>query len=134
MMAVDSLKKQDANIEVWVYDTRKGGENIQATINEMLPLNFSMIIASLSTSAEQKAVCEFSAKNSIPVISATFPNDSYLNYNPFFVMINPTWKTHVEAIYNYLKRNYRSKRKNIATWNSKRDFLYSSRSNKTQKA
>src|ERR1043166_9095983 len=30
MMAVDSLQKEGANIEVWIYDTRKAGEDIQA--------------------------------------------------------------------------------------------------------
>jgi len=109
MMAVDSLQKRGANLEVWIYDTHKAGESMQTIMNELQTMNFSMIIASLSNSAEQKAVSDFSAKNSIPVISATFPNDAYLNYNPFFVMVNSTWKTHIEAIYNFLKRNYRGK-------------------------
>ena len=109
MMAVDSLQKSGANLEVWIYDTHKAGQTMQTITSELQAMNFSMIIASLSNSAEQKAVSDFSAKNSIPVISATFPNDAYLNYNPFFVMVNSTWKTHIEAIYNFLKRNYRGK-------------------------
>ena len=109
MMAVDSLQKRGANLEVWIYDTHKAGQSMQTITSELQAMNFSMIIASLSNSAEQRAVSDFSAKNSIPVISATFPNDAYLNYNPFFVMVNSTWKTHIEAIYNFLKRNYRGK-------------------------
>src|ERR1041385_2990310 len=40
MMAVDSLQRQNANIEVWIYDTHKNGGSIQQLTNEMQPLNF----------------------------------------------------------------------------------------------
>jgi len=110
MMAIDTLQKQNANIEVWVYDTHKLNQGIQQLTTQMQSLKFSMIIASFTTSAEQKIVSEFSAKNSIPVISATFPNNIYLEYNPFFMMVNPTWKTHINAIYDYLSKNYRGKK------------------------
>ena len=82
---------------------------------QMQPLNFSLIITSIATSAEQKIISEFSARNSIPVISATFPNDINLENNPFFIMINPTWKTHVDAIYNYLLKNYRGRKITLFT-------------------
>jgi len=109
-MAIDTLQSQGANIEVWIYDTHKLNQSIQQLTDEMQPLKFSLIIASFSTSAEQKQVSAFSAKNSIPVISATFPNDSYLENNPFFIMLNPTWKTHVNAVYDYLLKNYKGKK------------------------
>ncbi len=107
MMAIDSLQKENANIEVWIFDTHKKGQNIQQLLSQMQPLNFSLIVASFSSLAEQKNVSEFSGSNSIPVISETYPTDAYLNYNPFFVMVNPTWKTHINAIYKYLDSNYR---------------------------
>jgi hypothetical protein len=31
MMAIDSLQKEGANVEVWIYDTRKAGASIQST-------------------------------------------------------------------------------------------------------
>ena len=109
-MAIDTLQKENANIEVWIYDTHKINQNTQQLANEMQPLNFSLVIASISNSTEQKFISAFSAKNSIPVISATFPNDIYLDNNPFFLVINPTWKTHIAAIYDYLLKNYKGKK------------------------
>jgi flavodoxin len=106
MLAIDTLQKENANIEVWIYDTHKRGQSVQQLISEMQPLNFSLVIASFTSLNEQKYVSDFSAKNSIPVISATYPTDAYLNYNPFFIMVNPTWKTHIDAIYKYLDSNY----------------------------
>ncbi|MGN6215235.1 ABC transporter substrate-binding protein [Parafilimonas sp.] len=110
MMAIDSLQKENANIEVWIYDTHKASQSIEQLIVQMQPMNFSLIVASISNSTEQRALTSFSAKNSIPVISATFPNDIYLENNPFFIMVNPTWKTHIQAVYNYLAGNYRGKK------------------------
>jgi hypothetical protein len=115
MMAIDSLQKENANIEVWIYDTHKANQSMQQLTDKMQPLNFSLIITSISTSAEQKIISEFSARNSIPVISATFPNDLNLENNPFFIMINPTWKTHVDAIYDYLLKNYRGRKITLFT-------------------
>jgi ABC-type branched-subunit amino acid transport system substrate-binding protein len=115
MLAIDSLQNENANIEVWVYDTHKANQSTQQLTNEMQPMHFSLIVASISNASEQKIISEFSAKNSIPVISATFPNDINLENNPFFLMINPTWKTHVEAIYNYLAKNYKGKKISLFT-------------------
>lgn len=110
MLAIDSLQKEGTNIEVWIYDTHKANQSLQQLTGIMQPLNFSLIIASISNSAEQRIISAFSAKNSIPVISATFPNDVYLESNPFFMMVNPTWQTHITAIYNYLAKTYRGKK------------------------
>jgi len=115
MMAIDSLQKENANIEVWIYDMHKQNQSLQQLITEMQALNFSLVIASFTTSAEQKTVSDFSIKNSIPVISATFPNDISLANNPFFLMVNPTWKTHISAIYNYLLKNYKGKKITLFT-------------------
>jgi hypothetical protein len=115
MMAIDSLQKENANIEVWIYDTHKKNESLQQLTAIMQPINFSLIIASISNSLEQKIISDFSAKNSIPVISATFPNDNYLASNPFFIMINPTWQTHINAVYDYLLKNYSGKKVTLFT-------------------
>lgn len=105
MMAVDSLKKENTDLEIWIFDSQKKNQTIQSLCNEMKGLNLSMIIASFSSSTEQKAVSDFSVQNSIPVISSTYPNNTNLANNPFFAMINPTWKTHVDAIAKYVAQN-----------------------------
>ena len=115
MMAIDSLQKENANIEVWIYDTHKLNQSLPQLSDAMQPMNFSLIIASISTSAEQKTISDFSAKNSIPVISATFPNNAYLESNPFFIMVNPTWETHIHAVYDYISKNFRGRKITLFT-------------------
>jgi hypothetical protein len=106
MLAVDSLQKEKAGIEVWVYDTKKLGQSVQAMISGMENLNFSLVVASFNNTTEQKLLSEFSFRKNIPVISATYPNDIGLAANPFFIMVNSTLKTHVEALYKFARRNY----------------------------
>ena len=106
MMAVDSLNKENINAEVWIYDTKKIGTNINTMLAEMKPLGFSLIIASFTNAAEQKAASEFSFANNIPVVSVTYPNEAGIMANPYFIMLNSTLKTHVDAIYNYVQQNF----------------------------
>lgn len=106
MLAVDSMNKENVNAEVWIYDTKKANTNISNILQGMKPLNFSLIIASFSSSTEQKAVSDFSFANNIPVVSVTYPNDAGITANPFFILLNSTLKTHVNGIYRFVEQNY----------------------------
>src|SRR6059058_734039 len=44
MLAVDTLQKEHANIEVWVYDTKKKDTDINTILKGMAFQNFSLII------------------------------------------------------------------------------------------
>ncbi len=106
MLAVDSLKKENIDAEVWIYDTKKKGSDINTILQSMKFLNFSLVIASLTSSGEQKSVSDFSFANNIPVVSVTYPNNAGLNANPYYIMLNPTLKTHVNGIYHYVQQNF----------------------------
>ncbi len=106
MLAIDSLNKENINAEVWIYDTKKANTNITSILQSMKVLNFSLIIASLTSSTEQKAVSDFSFASNIPVVSVTYPNDAGVTANPFFVLLNSTLQTHVGAIYRFVEQNY----------------------------
>ena len=106
MLAVDSLNKENIDAEVWIYDTKKKGSDINTIMQSMKFLNFSLIIASLTSGNEQKTVSDFSFANNIPVVSVTFPNDAGLSANPYYIMLNPTLKTHVNSIYQYVQQNF----------------------------
>jgi hypothetical protein len=108
MLAVDALQKEHANIEVWVYDTKKKDTDISTILKGMSLQNFSLIIASLNNTDEQKAVSDFSFVYNIPVVSATYPNDANVTDNPFFILLNSTLKTHVDGIFKYVQQNYAS--------------------------
>ena len=106
MLAVDTLQKEGANLEVFIYDTKSSTKSLTTLLSEIKTMNISMVIASLTNANEQKKVSDFSFNYNIPLISATYPNDAGLDGNPFFVMLNSTLKTHVDGIYDYLQNNY----------------------------
>ncbi|MEP7318612.1 MAG: hypothetical protein ABI921_07715 [Panacibacter sp.] len=105
-MAVDSLQKEGVDLDVWIYDTKKKGQLPDTLAAEMASMNFSLVLASFSNTAEQKVFSAFSFNNNIPLVSATYPNDAYVTGNPYFLMVNTSLRTHAEAIYKYAQRNY----------------------------
>jgi len=106
MAAVDSLQKEQLPVEVWVYDTRKARQTADALQTEMRNRHFSLVIAALGSAVEQQSFAKYAFNQNIPFISATYPNDAGVAGNPYFAIINPTLKTHVQAIYNYVQRNH----------------------------
>jgi hypothetical protein len=106
MMCIDSLKKEGVDLDVWIFDTKKKNQSIDSLAQEVGSLNFSLIIASITNITEQKIFSDLSLRKSIPLISATYPNDTYINSNPFFVLLNSTLKTHIEGIYKYVQQHY----------------------------
>jgi len=106
IMALDSLQKEGADLDVWIFDSKKRDQSADSLAKLVSSLNFSLILASFSNTAEQKVFSGLSLSKNIPLISATYPNDAYVTSNPFFVMINSSLKTHIEAIYKYVQTYY----------------------------
>jgi hypothetical protein len=106
MLAVEHLQKENVNVEVWVYDTKKSNADPIALQKTMDLTNFNLLIGSFNNVNEQKFFADFAAQKNIPLVSATYPNDALLKSNPFFIMLNPTIQTHINGIYNYLTRMY----------------------------
>lgn len=106
MMAVDSLQKEGVHAELWIYDTKAKGKTSESIASEMSSMQFNLVIASFTSAQEQRVFSDFSFNNNIPLVSATYPNDAYVTGNPYFIMINSSLKTHIEAIYKYTQRNY----------------------------
>ncbi|BFG71771.1 hypothetical protein KACHI17_26520 [Sediminibacterium sp. KACHI17] len=106
MLAIDSLNAEKQPIEVVLYDSKSiKGNTSTATLDSSLS-TASLIIASFNNRNEIKALADFALEHEIPLISSTYPNDGGLTENPYFVLINPTLRTHLEGIYSYLQRVY----------------------------
>lgn len=104
-LALDSLNKEYAPLEVFIYDTRSARETILQQLNKPEMDSVELIITHCS-SAEVKIFADAGLKKNIPVINANLPNDGSVTANPFFVMINSTLKTQCEGIYKHLQKYY----------------------------
>jgi ABC-type branched-subunit amino acid transport system substrate-binding protein len=134
-MALDSLNKVGAPLEVFIYDTRSKTNPFSRQISRPEVTSADMIIAHASA-VDVRPLADVAKQNNIPFISATFPNDAGIVNNPYYVMLNPTLKTHVESLYRYLQRNHAKDRivvmrKNGAQEDQIRSYLRELSSNAT---
>jgi hypothetical protein len=102
-MALDSLQKKGAPLEVYIYDSRSLRSPVAQQINSFEMQDVEMIIAN-ANSAEVKTLADEAQRRQIPFISATLPNDGGVFNNPYFVVLNSTLRTHCEGIYHYLQK------------------------------
>jgi hypothetical protein len=104
-LALDSLNKEYAPLEVFIYDTRSAKETILQQLNKPEMDSVELIITHCS-SAELKIFADAGLRKNIPVINANLPNDGSVTANPFFVMLNSTLKTQCEGIYKHIQKYY----------------------------
>ncbi len=104
-LALDSLNKEKALLEIFVYDTKSAKLNIQQQLNMAVMDGIELIITNCS-SAELKIFADAGLKKNIPIINVNVPNDGGVISNPFFIVLNPTLRTQCEGIYKYLQKYY----------------------------
>lgn len=104
-LALDSLAKEGAKLEVFIYDTRAADRSITELLDNPELNDVSLIIAHCASN-EVRYFAEAGLKKNIPVINVNLPNDGGVRNNPFFVMLNSTLKTQCEAMYRYMQKHY----------------------------
>jgi hypothetical protein len=104
-MALDSLNKEKARLEIFVYDTRCATQTITQQLNrpEMDSIELMLVYCNAS---EVKTFADAGLRRNIPVINVNLPNDGGVTGNPFFVMLNSTLRTQCEATYRYIQKYY----------------------------
>jgi len=104
-LALDSLSKEYAPLEVFIYDTKSTAVNLDQQLNKALKDSVEVIIAYCSAD-EIRAFANAGLRNNIPVINVNLPNDGGVTSNPFFVVLNPTLKAQCEGMYKYVQQYY----------------------------
>ncbi|MFN9950218.1 MAG: hypothetical protein ACK53B_05580 [Bacteroidota bacterium] len=105
-LAIDSLNKEKINLSVQFHDTKTAAAGMDSSLVNEAIKKADLLIAMFNNRNEIKPAATFSRDNKIPLLSYTFPNDGGVTAHPYFVLINPTLKTHLEAIFKYLQRNH----------------------------
>ena len=104
-LALDSLNKEGAQLEIFVYDTRSATQTLEQQLVSPELADVSLIIAHCSNN-EVRLLSATALQKKIPVINTTVPNDAGTTANPYFIMLNPTLKTQCEGIYKYIQKYY----------------------------
>lgn len=104
-LAIDTLQKEGAMLDVHVYDTKSGTTKFEELLKSD-SLNKADLIVGHVTANEAKLLADSAVKKNIPFINANFPNDAGVTNNPNFVILNSTLKTHCEGLYRFLQKNF----------------------------
>src|SRR5215218_4838232 len=102
-VALDSLKRTGALLDVYVYDSRSLRNPLPQAINNAEIRDAEMLIAQ-GSQADVRLLADVAQQRKIPFISASLPNDAGVSNNPYMVILNATLRTHCEGIYRYLQR------------------------------
>lgn len=126
-MALDSLKKAGAPLDVYIYDSRSSRTPLAQRINSPEMQGVEMMIAH-ATVADVRVLANAAQQKKVPLISATLPNDAGISNNPYLVILNSTLRTHCEGIYQYLQKYHSQDRivvfsKNGTQEDQIRDYL-----------
>jgi len=104
-LALDTLAKEGAELEVFVYDTRSEKESLAKQL-ERPELNDVEMILAYTNPQETWSIATAARSKKIPYINVNLPNDAGITANPYFVMLNSTLRTHADRIYKYVQKNY----------------------------
>lgn len=102
-MALDSLKKMGAPLDVYVYDSRSRSSSLTQQAADYDLNNVELMIAHGSF-PDVRILADVAEKKKVPFISATLPNDAGITNNPYYVILNSTLRTHCEGIYRFIQK------------------------------
>jgi len=108
-LALDSLQKENARLDIHIYDTRSGTQSVAQIVHNPEFQGTELIIGQITSSGEMQQLASAAAQMNIPFINVNFPNDGGITNNPEFVILNSTLRTHCEGIYRFIQRNYPTK-------------------------
>jgi hypothetical protein len=104
-LAMDSLQKKGASLDVTVYDTRSEKQTLQQILDDTAFSKMQLIIGYVNVT-ELHLLAAAAKNREIPFINVNFPNDGGIAGNPEFVILNSTLRAHCEAIYKFVQRNW----------------------------
>jgi hypothetical protein len=104
-LAVDSLTKIHAPLDITVYDTRSLSKPVQQIVDDPQFLKTQLIIGFVSSS-ELHVLANAAKLREIPFVNVNYPNDGGISNNPEFVILNTTLHAHFEALYKFIQRNW----------------------------
>jgi Periplasmic binding protein len=104
-LAIDSLQKEGAMLDVHVYDTKSSSPQFDKLVRSDTLNRMDLIIGHVSAH-EAKLLADSAAKKNIPFINVNFPNDAGVSNNPYFIILNSTLRTHCEGVYRFLQKNF----------------------------
>lgn len=104
-MAFDVLSYEDINLEVHVLDTRASETETRSLTYRHELADAHLIIGTFKNS-NTKVVADFAQQTKTPFVSPYYPHNNLVDTNRYFIQLNPSIKTHCEAVMQHVKSRY----------------------------
>ncbi len=101
LLAIDSLKKEGIDLNVFIFDTQKSPTRVREIINSHEFQKMDLIIGPFY-SYNVEIVSEFSRAKRIPMVSPFSSDPGPIEFNPFLFQLNPGFKTEFDQMADYL--------------------------------
>ena len=108
MMAIDSLNQEGARVEISIYDTKQTRQSLTDLLKKPELNGVGLMIAAITNTKELKIFADQALAKHIPLISATYPNYVGVSQNPYFVLLNSSFPTHLQGVYRHMQQYYSS--------------------------
>lgn len=105
MVALDSMNEGKDTFQLNIYDSKAYIQTISWLISNH-KLDSTQLIIGAVKDAEYKQLADYALGKNIPFVSATYPNDGGITANPSLIIVNPTLRSHCEAIYSFILQNH----------------------------
>lgn len=109
-IAGDTLAREGLKVELYIHDITDPAHSVKKLVQNPSLLHSDLIIGALQ-SPEIPPVATFAQKNRINFVSALSPSDAGVVDNPYFILIQPTLKTHVRKLVEYAGQQFKKEPK-----------------------
>ena len=101
-MALEDLKNQGMNLNVYVYDTEKSVDKVESILRQPSMKNLDLLVGPVYNKP-LKMASEFSKRNKVLMVSPFSPSTSFVKHNPYYFTMESSVETHCAAIYNHVR-------------------------------
>ena len=104
-IAAQTLQGKNMKLELYVHDITDPTDNI-SQLTTSKKMDSSNLIIGFLQSNDIPAVAGYAKKHKVNFVSALSPADADTKDNPYFILIQPTLKTHINQLIAYADKKY----------------------------
>jgi ABC-type branched-subunit amino acid transport system substrate-binding protein len=119
-MALDVLSGESIDLEVSVLDTWAKESKTRSLTEEYDVVDANLVIGTFRNNTAG-VMANFANKNKTTFVSPFYPHQNLTSDNPYFIQLNPSEKTHCDAIMKHAKARFDTKRIVVFGRNSRRE-------------
>lgn len=121
-MAQKHLRKENINLELYPFDTKKRGSSTYELVNNGYLDSADVIVGPLYAKPSE-IVSAFSAENGIPMINPVSSNDQLLRKNPYSLLFKPSYETQGRIAAKFAAKTFTDNKKLFIFYETDRDSL-----------